>query len=347
MSPYFSIVLPIYNVEPYLDRCIQSVLSQSFTDYELILVDDGSTDGCPGICDAYGEKYAFIRVIHKENGGLSSARNAGTEAAKGEYIWWVDSDDWIEPDALQVLYEASKDQNADMVKFNYFRVQSPKSEHKSNARPGVYMMEDVEELRNLAMCSPGKFTLSAWSNIYSRKFLAENKLSFVSERIICSEDYLFNLQALLLAQKIVVITDALYSYILREGSLSKKRHVVNMPQKYTDMYHRIRAFFGEKGKLPEYEGRICRFYAWHLVHGVCIINEYQATELRSVREIRRNVRALLRAKDVQAALRKCDRTGLSLKNRMRIRAMKHGMEPLFYWLCVVKPNKKKGLRHEN
>ena len=345
MSPYFSIILPIYNVEPYLNRCVESVLSQSFTDYELILVDDGSTDACPQICDDYGEKYPFIRVVHKENGGLSSARNAGTEVSKGEYIWWVDSDDWIEPGALERLYRVSQNQNADMVKFNYFRVESQKNLHSSNAIPGVYAGEDVEKLRNLAFRSPGKFVLSAWSNIYARRFLEENRLSFVSERVIGSEDYLFNLQALFLAKKILVAEDALYSYELRAGSLSQKHYKENLLHRYTELYHRIRAFFEENGKFSEYERRICRFYAWHLVYAVCIANEYRVTETRSLRQARRDVRALLRNKDVQAALKKCDRTGLAQKYRVQIFAMKLGFEPLFYRLYVIKP-KKKGIRHE-
>ena len=120
-NPFFSVILPIYNVEPFLEECIHSVLDQEFTDYELILVDDGSTDACPEICDRYAAEYAHIRTVHKENGGLSSARNAGLEVAKGQYIWWVDSDDWVEPDSLKTLYKACEDGRADMVKLNFTR----------------------------------------------------------------------------------------------------------------------------------------------------------------------------------------------------------------------------------
>lgn len=348
MNPYFSIILPIYNVQPYLERCIQSVLTQDFSDYEMILVDDGSTDASGQICDYYAGLYDHIRVIHKENSGLSSARNAGAKAAQGAYIWWVDSDDWIEPHALDTLFRASEKQKPDVVKFNYFRVDSQKSEHRSNAQAGLYKgKKEIEELINLASYTPSQFALSAWTHIYSRSFLEANGLSFVSERIIGSEDYLFNLQVLFIAESLLTITDILYSYELREGSLSQKPYKENLPLKYTDMYHRIRAFCGEKGLLEEYEGRICRFYAWHLLHGTCISNEYHVTSKHSIQEARRNVRTFLRTADAREAILKCDCSGLPWKYRVQIWAMKHALEPLFYLLYVVKPRIKKGLCHEN
>lgn len=120
-NPYFSVILPIYNVEKYLERCVESVLSQNFTDYEMILVDDGSSDFSPKICDEYEEKYNFIKVIHKKNGGLSSARNAGFEQATGKYILWFDSDDWVEKNTLSLIYNATKESEVDIIKFNYIR----------------------------------------------------------------------------------------------------------------------------------------------------------------------------------------------------------------------------------
>ena len=99
--PVFSVVVPVYGVEEYLDRCVESILSQSFNDFELVLVDDGSPDNCPAMCDRYAEKDSRVKVLHKANGGLCSARNAGLTVATGEYIVPVDSDDWIDRDALQ------------------------------------------------------------------------------------------------------------------------------------------------------------------------------------------------------------------------------------------------------
>lgn len=113
--PKISIIVPVYKVEKYLSRCIKSILRQTFTDFELILVDDGSPDKCPQMCDDWGKKDKRIRVIHKENGGLSSARNAGLRAARGEYIGFVDSDDWIACDMYEILYQLAKKYRADIT----------------------------------------------------------------------------------------------------------------------------------------------------------------------------------------------------------------------------------------
>lgn len=102
--PEISIIVPVYKVEKYLDTCVRSILAQTFTDFELILVDDGSPDGCGALCDAYAKEDPRVSVLHKKNGGLSSARNVGIEAAGGKYIGFVDSDDYIAPDMYGFLY---------------------------------------------------------------------------------------------------------------------------------------------------------------------------------------------------------------------------------------------------
>lgn len=110
-----SIIVPVYRVEDYLDKCVQSVLAQTYRDFELILVDDGSPDGCPQMCDNYAKQHVNIKVIHKQNGGLSDARNAGTKIARGEYITYIDSDDYVSKDYLFTLISLQKENNADIV----------------------------------------------------------------------------------------------------------------------------------------------------------------------------------------------------------------------------------------
>lgn len=117
-----SVTVPVYNVEPYLRRCVDSILSQTYTDFELILVDDGSTDGCPAICDEYARQDGRIRVIHKMNGGLSAARNAGLDIAQGEYIGFVDSDDYIRPDMYEILIQKAEETGAEIAAIGYTEV---------------------------------------------------------------------------------------------------------------------------------------------------------------------------------------------------------------------------------
>ncbi|MCL1946745.1 MAG: glycosyltransferase [Chitinivibrionia bacterium] len=115
METKISVIIPVYNVERYLERCINSILSQTFTDFECILVDDGSPDSCPAICDEYAERDKRIKVIHQKNAGTAYARDAGIKSAKGEFLSFVDSDDWIENNALEVLYKKQQETDADIV----------------------------------------------------------------------------------------------------------------------------------------------------------------------------------------------------------------------------------------
>ena len=125
--PQISIIVPIYNVEKYLNRCVDSILNQTFTNFECILVDDGSPDRCPQICDEYAKKDKRIRVIHKPNGGLSDARNAGIEVAQGEYLSFIDSDDWIHPQMLEILYEGIAKNNVMLSVCAYEEVKTYKN----------------------------------------------------------------------------------------------------------------------------------------------------------------------------------------------------------------------------
>ena len=117
-----SIIVPIYNVAPYLRKCVDSLLAQDISDYEIILVDDGSPDECPQICNQYAERYSNIKVIHQPNAGLSAARNTGIAAATGDYIMFVDSDDYLQPNVLGALMEQVRRDNLDVLRFNYQNV---------------------------------------------------------------------------------------------------------------------------------------------------------------------------------------------------------------------------------
>ena len=174
MTPFFSVILPSYNVEKYLDRCVKSFLTQSFTDYEIIIVDDGSTDHTGEIADSYAAKYDFIKCIHKENGGLSSARNVGIAEAKGQFIHMCDADDWVAPTFLEVIATKaigdirSSSRVPDIVKFNYYRhVDGKTTLCKNVLQEGSYdSVEDIDSLMKQALKSVNSYVLSAWSHIY-------------------------------------------------------------------------------------------------------------------------------------------------------------------------------------
>ena len=341
MSPFFSIILPVYNVAAYLERCIHSILIQSFSDYEIILIDDGSTDGSPAICDRYASEYMNIRVIHKANGGLATARNAGLAAAKGEYIWFVDSDDWIEPGALDVLYNTRIQDQVDIVKFNYCRYKEGKKSIEKHECDGMYEGQvRLDELRRYALCSPGRYMLSACTHIYRRCFLEDNALEFVSERIVGSEDYLFNLIALMHADSICVINQVLYCYELRGGSLTQQ-YKGDLPERYTRMYHHLKSYAVTIGVKDKYDALIDRFYVWHLMFGTCFSHEYYTiTDVHGIYEARENVKRILSLPDFCKAVRHSDRSELSWKRKALLSAMQLKMEMVFFWLFVIKTEQK-------
>lgn len=341
MSVRFSLILPVYNVQAYLTRCIRSILAQAYTDDEIILVDDGATDGSPAICDEYAARYDFIRVIHKENGGLSSARNAGLAEAAGEYVWFVDSDDWIEPDALETL-RAACESRPDVVKFGYLRVDGQTTQVLPGVQPGTYeTAEALEALRREAFCAAGRYILSAWSHVYRRDFLLEHGLTFVSERRIGSEDYLFNLTALQHIQRMTVLDRALYSYELRGGSLTQQ-YKPDLFRRYTALYQGLCEAYSHD-EARRYAALIDRFFVWHLTAGTGFSHEYGLiNERHTMADARRAVREMLRAPEFRQAVKNADRTGLSRQRRVQLLAMRLRLEPLFHYLYVTKPGKKRG-----
>ncbi len=339
MELWFSAVMPVYNAKAYLDRCVQSILSQNFESYEIILVDDGSTDGSGDLCDRLAQTHSCIRVVHKENGGSSSARNAGMEVARGQYIWFVDSDDWVEPGSFQCLYEATSEHRPEIVKFHYIRMEGEQSVPvKGDIKPGMYLEEETSVLLRQACCDTQKYELSVWSHIYSREILRKHGLHFTSERQIASEDFLINLQAYSMAKSICVIEQMLYRYEVRTGSLSQVFQR-DLPEKYTKLYHCLQQYYAQAGVLSQYEGYISTFYLWHLLRGCCIPNAYRQVQGHTTAQGREDIRTFLSAASVKYAYKHCDKTNFSLKQRILLWAMKTRLEPVFYWLYVVKPKK--------
>lgn len=210
-----SIIVPVYNVEKYLCRCVDSILAQTFTDYELILVDDGSPDGCPAICDGYALKDPRVRVIHKSNGGLSDARNAGLDIAQGDYIGFVDSDDYIEPQMYQRLIEALELHDADLVACGI--LQERENGQITGRWPGltedrIYGRQDF--LDHFYPDVRRNILPAAWNKVYKKRLFRD--LRYPKGKIY--EDAFIQLPLYDLCDKIVVCHEALYHYIYDRGN---------------------------------------------------------------------------------------------------------------------------------
>lgn len=221
---FFSVIVPIYNVEKYITRCIDSVLMQSFADFELILVDDGSVDNCPSICDEYAKKDARIKVIHKENGGLVSARQAGIKIANGNYVFNLDGDDAICHGALEEAYKVICDTNADIVSFSYKCCIDGKNGNvmEDLVDEGLYNKAQIEEYifpKLLSDKNMEHIFYFLWGKAIRRELVTKHQLN-VNPAISMGEDISCTFPCFLQAEKVYMSKKVVYLYTIRDDSLS-------------------------------------------------------------------------------------------------------------------------------
>jgi len=221
--PTISVIVPVYKVEPYLRRCVDSILNQTYTDFELILVDDGSPDGCPALCDEYAVKDSRIRVIHKSNGGVSSARNAGLEVAQGEYITFVDSDDYIRPHLLNRVYQQAVETGMEMVSFSFIATSKKEENAVDCKKLTVFNTLDVRKKYLLEKTQHKNGGWEVWSYLYKASLIQNNSIRFCLTCNNFAEDLGFVLNCILCANGIVQISDQMYIYDdTRDGSMMNR-----------------------------------------------------------------------------------------------------------------------------
>lgn len=214
-----SVIIPVYKVEPFLDRCVDSVLKQAYPNLEVILVDDGSPDRCGAMCDAWAQKYPSIHVIHKENGGLSSARNAGIEEASGEFLVFIDSDDYISPDMIAKLHHALVTNDADMSICNICYVdENGKSLEKFNSYSPIMdeLLTGQEAiLKECDSYHKGWYYIFTWNKLYKKSLFCD--IRFPAGKL--SEDDFTTHKVYLKCNRIACIKDIGYYYTQRAGSI--------------------------------------------------------------------------------------------------------------------------------
>lgn len=219
MANLLSVIVPVYNVEKYLPKCIETILNQTFKDFELILVNDGSTDNCPIICEEYAKKDERIKVIHKENGGLSDARNTGINMAKGKFISFIDGDDFIIENTYDILVGEAERNNLDIIignAINYYSEEEQKLKMKKRSFPnevmsGIEFLKRSYKERAMVHC--------VVAGIYRTKLIKENKLFF--KKGIYHEDNLWTPQVFLKAKRVMYYDLDFYRHVQRQGSITK------------------------------------------------------------------------------------------------------------------------------
>lgn len=226
--PKISIIVPIYNVEKYLPRCIASLLEQTLSDIEIILVDDESPDNCPQLCNDYAKKDNRIKVIHKKNEGLGYARNSGLDIAKGEYVMFVDSDDTIEKDSCSHLYNIAKVYDADIVCGNFNKEVFPGKWIKTEQKEGIQILKGdevnkymLDMIASAPYCKTERLhPVSVCVTCIKRALIEKLELRFKSEREVASEDTIFKATLLKNTKTLVRLPYAFYRYYINDTSLT-------------------------------------------------------------------------------------------------------------------------------
>jgi glycosyltransferase involved in cell wall biosynthesis len=295
MAPLISIIIPVYNIEKYVEQCIDSVIVQSFSDLEIILVNDGSSDRCPSICDRYSNQDERIKVIHKTNGGLMSAWMAGAKECIAPYIVFVDGDDWIERDMCEILYLNAESQKADICCSGWFR-----DYDNSTLKCGARLTKAFEpaEIRNCLVPDLLTYFLKInpdvvhqrWAKIFRREVILDN-LFLCNQAISIGEDFNITFPAFLSSRKILLLGESyLYHYRIRGDS------IMNSTFNDNKLNH-IRILNDETLKLSKamkYEGSyhvnlFCSFFYYELVCALCLSNNALRKKISIIKSIKRTL----------------------------------------------------------
>lgn len=230
-----SVIIPVYNAEKYLKKCIDSVLSQTLKEIEIILVDDGSTDNSINILDEYDKNFKNIKVIHQQNSGPAKARNVGIENATGKYIGFVDSDDYLSNDMYETLYNIATQNNIDIVTGDYFTVNAGNQTTSSHFKMPSNQIIYKDEIHNLIThANESRILWFAGKGIYKNKIIKDNKITYPPLKL--GEETLFVLDCMLSAESMYYINKPFYYYEQTPNSLTRTKHKENLLQQLEGLY---------------------------------------------------------------------------------------------------------------
>lgn len=299
-----SVVVPVYNVEKYLSICIDSIINQSTKVYEVILVDDGSTDTSGTICDSYAEKYDYIKVIHKKNAGLGMARNTGLEKVTGDFVTFVDSDDYWDIDYVESIMAQIKETGCDTCKTSFRRVDLQEniifeqavsydiyknSDIKTKLLPR-FIGSDIKEKDSIPM--------SSCCTIYSMDIINNNNLRFVSEREWISEDIIFNIDYYAKANFVVLSDYIGYNYRINPGSLTTK-YLPGRLTKCKQIYYKECKVLNEIGIYEICRYRLKRQFMIYLT--MCFAQLNRRTSGKTKKKIKDEIRHICKDKEIGRA----------------------------------------------
>lgn len=285
MNKLFSIIVPVYNIEKYIEECIDNVLCQSFQNYELILVDDGSTDSSGKICDDYAKKSDRIVVIHKENGGLSAARNSGIEASTGDYIIFLDGDDYWQGNALEKFNLMIESQNPDYILCaDFYGVDGNGNKRTFNLGLSKKEFDKLhgDDALDYIFKNASQNIYSVWRSAYRSKIIRQNNLYF-NEKLLLSEDVPWTPRFIKLTKKCVLVNDPFYVYRLdRVGSLFTSRSKLGIKSFLDIMRLEIEEYSKEDSKVNR---MMCVNFSNICISNLVMMQKYNAEYYRQIAEI--------------------------------------------------------------
>ena len=319
-----SVIVPVYKVEEYLDKCVESIVNQTYKNLEIILVDDGSPDNCPKMCDDWAKKDNRIKVIHKENGGVCSARNSGLDKSKGEWISFVDSDDWVEQDYIADMYNVAIKTNISYVCCGYNRIYS-------------CSVDSINSNGELIEFTAMNFVVSLLNvqNGYGfvhMKLFARNCIDNIrfDESLLVGEDALFNVQLCNKTTKMVVYNKVLYNYRLNLNSVVRK-YDKNYINKYTNSMIKMKNYIDENYDDKHIQQSVFNYIVYHLML-ICVNYCYHPNNENKFNSLKKTCNIDI----YKESIKKCNYDGLSLSRKITLFTIKHKLLFLTALICMIR-----------
>ena len=328
-NPLVSIVVPVYNVENYIKECVYSLVNQTLREIEIILVDDGSTDNSAQLCDMYADQYANVKVIHKPNGGLGSARNAGMNVCKGTYIGFVDPDDYVSKDMFQILLKLVLEYNADCAFCELIRFWGKKRVVFDKKKTSIKVYSDKEILDSYLLdrigCEPFEkqdctYGASVNVGIFKNSIIKSHNILFESERRFIAEDMLFDIEYISKCHRIVHTDDVLYYYRFNPNSLTT-RYVADRFEKNVifchEMDYRLNNIYSDK----KYRIRIDRYFL--KITRIALIEEANHIKTNKWKNTSNNVHRIINNTELENILSRYPISQMPFKQRLFFKAVKN------------------------
>lgn len=351
-----SIIVPVYNVERYISQCIESLLSQTIEDIEIILIDDGSPDSSGSICDEYANRDSRIKVIHQRNQGVSVARNTGISVARGSWITFVDGDDWVEKNMCELALNQAEKYKADITIWSYFKNYATEEKELELIPGGDSIFIDDKDMLELKAIYPYydekilKNTVSAgvvWCKLYKKDFILDKNLRF-KEGLTRAQDTVFSLNAFEEASKIVYFNKSLYHYRITNTSIcSGTKYIKDTLTPFNSLLDEFSKFIAYYNKSNEFKdafyGRVIHVLLWHMKH-----RYFHEKYKLGFFEKRKQIKQLIMSEPYNQALKNVNYNILPKKEKLMAKMYNNNLILPFYFIYNLHLyyEKYKGVKYE-